>query len=216
MKNENIDDTNNYISIGFCSDKVHITYDSNGLIKKNPYLNKTNKWITGDTVGIGFIHINPKLIKFFFTHNGQLLFTFNNIINTILNNKIIPIIQFNHSHHIKLNFSNDIFVYDIKNLINCNLTLSSNNIFMENYDINYFNNINETLMYNSESNNNNDQFNNFLQTILNTNVNSTQLTPLSFLHTSQNINSLNISNLSTFSTNNIFNSLVNSTLIFLQ
>jgi hypothetical protein len=96
-------------------------------------------------------------------------------------------------------------------MIDCNLTLSSNNIFMENYDINYFNNINNAPIYN-----NNDHFNNFLQTILNTNSDS----PHVILHTPQIINSLNISNLSTFTTNNIpnsiLNSLVNNTLVFLQ
>jgi len=139
--NENIDTSNNYISIGFCSNDLKSTivnYNSLGIIREKFRNRKFKPWKNGDTVGIGFIYINPNLINFFFTNNGNIINMYEYYINST--NQLSPIIHYYHSNSIKLNFSNDEFLYNIKNLINYNLVLSSNNIFMQNYNSEIFNN----------------------------------------------------------------------------
>ena len=139
--NKNIDKSNNYISIGFTSNDFKntiVNYNSLGIIREKFRNRKFKPWENGDTVGIGFIYINPNLINFFFTNNGNIINMYGYYINSTT--QLSPIIHYYHSNSIKLNFSNDEFLYNIKNLINYNLVLSSNNIFMQNYNSEIFNN----------------------------------------------------------------------------
>jgi hypothetical protein len=195
--NEKIKDKN-IISIGFINGNSKISYNSLGIIKNNFHIKKVKKWINGDTVGIGFIYDKSNLIKFFFTYNGKIIHQSNSI--KILSNKIIPIIIYEHTNTIKLNFFNDIFKFNINKLINNNLVLSSENIFMENYDDKLFKNDFEE-NYLENFNNNSDIFNNLINNLLSTlqNSNITEINVPNILSTipTQNIEINNISNFTT-------------------
>ena len=137
--NENIN--SNYISIGFKNNDYNVYYNSDGIIQKNITIRKFEPWIIGDTVGAGIIYIKKNFIKYFFTNNGKIIYMGNQIYIKHIH-KVIPIINYKHSHTIKLNFSDEIFAYDIKELLNSSLVLSTNNMFLKTYNSELFTNNN--------------------------------------------------------------------------
>lgn len=87
----------------------------------------------GDTIGAILVYISLNNYKVFFTFNGSLIV--NNIFHNNFNIKlpIVPIIGYNHSCKIKVNFGNEIFKFDIKNFCNSNFIISQNNQFINDH-----------------------------------------------------------------------------------
>ena len=88
----------------------------------------------GDTFGAIIVYISQYSYKIFFTFNGSLIVNkkFNN--KMFIKSQVIPIIGYNHSCKIKVNFGNDMFKFDIKNFCNSNFIISQNNKFIDNHD----------------------------------------------------------------------------------
>lgn len=139
-------------SIGFHSD--------DGSIRRNCIDNSATKiskpWLQGDVVGAGLIYINKNIVKPFFTLNGKLIYTYDDLI--VINKPFFPMIGYDHSHSIEVNFSNTKFSFDIKTLIDeySYYNISTNNSFIENYNVNLYLNDpplnNKKLLFNSLSN----------------------------------------------------------------
>ena len=88
----------------------------------------------GDTIGAGIIYTEKNKFKPFFTLNGVLLKDLDEI---FIKSEIVPIISYNYSNKIKLNFSQEKFVFNIKSMINNNVIISQSNVFINsNYSLN--------------------------------------------------------------------------------
>jgi hypothetical protein len=94
---------------------------------------------TNDTFGAGIIYLDLNTYKPFFTYNGSLIII-DQIENIVSKNRLVPIIGFNYSNKIKVNFSNEEFKFNIKDYLYNNKIISSKNIFLNlNNYINYIN-----------------------------------------------------------------------------
>jgi hypothetical protein len=220
--NKNIDsfDENEYINIGFGNKDItyrtylgahnsdSISYSSYGLIKSGFIKDKNNykknpmssSWKPGDTIGAGIIYISYNKIKVFFTLNGKLIYKTNKPIE--IYESYFPMINYNYSYSISVNFSTEKFLFDIKDfiLIYSKNILSTDNSFIENYDVNlYMNNVPKKkyisqLIYDLIS----PLMTNNLTNTQELNNNTSQLSPLFIIPISSEINFQN-------SNNSIFN-----------
>ena len=112
-------------SIGFHSDDGTIRYNQE---KEAAVISRP--WIPGDTAGCGLLFISPKLVRPFFTFNGDFIYMYSKPITiTKQFNSIIPAIGYDHPNSITVNFSTKPFKFKIKNLIIAN---SQNIISTEN------------------------------------------------------------------------------------
>jgi hypothetical protein len=121
-------------SIGFHSDDGSIRFNSQGETNKI----YSRPWIEGDIIGAGVIYTDINTIIPFFTFNGELIYKHD--VEIIMTTKHFPIIGYDHSHKIKVNFSNDQFLFDIKNLIYkySNKVILSDNSFIQKHNIEYY------------------------------------------------------------------------------
>jgi len=121
-------------TIGYNFIDGSVLYNKNIINNFGPICN------IGDTVGTILIYISPNNYKVFFTFNGSLIL---NNINIYIKSQIIPIIGYDHSCKIKVNFGNEIFKFNIKKFSNANFIISQNNKFINNHNfINKINSIN--------------------------------------------------------------------------
>ena len=98
-------------SIGFHSDDGSVRF--NNCEESAAY---SPLWKLNDIIGAGIIYSAKNTIIPFFTFNGKLIYTHKNPI--IIKTPYYPIIGYDHSHSIKVNFSNKKFKFNIKQLIN--------------------------------------------------------------------------------------------------
>ena len=123
--------------VGWCDDSIGFHSDD-GTIRMNCGNNTSTSysesWKEGDVAGAGLIFIGDKEVKPFFTFNGKLIKLFDKSI--VLKDSYFPIIGYDHSNSIKLNFSTDKFKFNIKRLINehSKIIISTQNSFIDNYD----------------------------------------------------------------------------------
>lgn len=147
----NKDFENNYLAIGFGYNNItlqtflgaknSIGFNMNGLLKDGfqNNLKKSNiissKWKPGDTIGAGIIYISSIQIKPFFTFNGKLIYKSSKLIT--INNTLCPMINYTHSHSINVNFSNQEFIFKLQPfiLLNSNNIISTDNSFINNYNL---------------------------------------------------------------------------------
>lgn len=117
-------------------------YLNNGSIQYNQIVIKECGPICkiGDTLGAILVYISPNNYKVFFTFNGSLIINENYNNDISIKSHIVPIIGYNHSCKIKVNFGNEIFKFDIKKFCNSNFIISQNNNFIDNH--NFIDNIN--------------------------------------------------------------------------
>ncbi len=120
-------------SIGFHSDDGTIRFNESTQVSKV----YSDVWKPGDVGGAGIIYVGKNEIKPFFTFNGKLVYMSGKTIN--MKFPYFPMIGYDHSHSIEMNFSSKPFVYDIKKLIlkNSDNVISSENTFITDYDIGY-------------------------------------------------------------------------------
>ncbi len=120
-------------SIGFHSDDGTIRFNESTKVSKV----YSDVWKPGDVGGAGIIYVGKNEIKPFFTFNGKLVYMSGKTIN--MKFPYFPMIGYDHSHSIEMNFSSKPFVYDIKKLIlkNSDNVISSENTFITDYDIGY-------------------------------------------------------------------------------
>jgi len=118
-------------SVGFHSDDGTIRYNEAGQISKV----HSDVWKPNDVAGAGIIYVGKNEVKPFFTLNGKLIFMMGKTIH--MKYPYFPMIGYDHSHSIEINFSSKPFVYDIKKLIlkNSDNVISSDNSFICDYDI---------------------------------------------------------------------------------
>ena len=109
-------------SVGFHSDDGTIRYNSTGISRSY-----SRRWAAGDTAGAGIIYVDKTTIKPFFTFNGKLLYTGNDI---KMSAPYYPVVGYDHPNSIKLNFSNEKFVFNAKDFIlhNSNYVISCDNV----------------------------------------------------------------------------------------
>lgn len=120
-------------SFGYHLDDGSFQY--NQVVYKNigPICNKD------DVIGAGIIYISKNIYKPFFTFNGTLI-EINCIKNINIKYDIVPIIGYDHSNKIKLNFSQEEFKFNIKNYLHSNRILSNENFFIKSeYNMNNIN-----------------------------------------------------------------------------
>ena len=114
------------------------TYQYNGnIIKKFGPQCKIN-----DVFGAGIIYLSLNNYRPFFTINGKIINT--KIPDININQKISPMIGFDHSHKVKFNFGKEEFKFTIKNYLHNNNILSNVN--------NYFKKKNQKISYNNKTN----------------------------------------------------------------
>lgn len=120
-------------SIGYHSDdgKIYNNNGSNGDTTNMP-------WSVGDTAGAGIVYVEKNQILPFFTLNGNMVKIMQKPINMLL--PYFPIIGYDHSNSISVNFSTSQFKFDIKKFINkhSNITICTDNNFIEDGDISAF------------------------------------------------------------------------------
>lgn len=118
-------------SIGFHSDDGTIRFNESHQVSKV----HSDIWKPGDVAGAGIIYVSKNEIKPFFTFNGKLIYMSGKTIQ--MKWPYFPMIGYDHSHSIEMNFSTKPFVYDIKKLIlkNSDNVISSENSFICDYDI---------------------------------------------------------------------------------
>jgi hypothetical protein len=107
------------------------SFQCNHLIYKNvgPICNKD------DIVGIGIIYISKNTYKPFLTFNGTLI-ELDFIQSISIKFDIVPIIGYDHSNKIKLNFSQEEFKFNVKNYLHNNKIISNENLFIKSeYDM---------------------------------------------------------------------------------
>lgn len=114
-------------TIGYHLDDGSIQYDQNVVKENGPICN------IGDTMGCILVYTAPNYYKIFFTFNGSLIVNddFNN--NIFIKSQIVPMVGYDHSCKIKVNFGNDIFKFNIKSFYNSNFIISQNNKFINNH-----------------------------------------------------------------------------------
>ena len=118
-------------SIGFHSDDGTIRYNESSQVFKT----YSDIWVPGDIAGAGIIYVGKNEIIPFFTFNGKLVYIGNKSVK--IDFPYFPIIGYDHSQSIEINFSSKPFKYDIKTLIykNSDNIISSENTFIIDYDI---------------------------------------------------------------------------------
>ncbi len=128
--NEDLDNFHNTISIDICNSSIIFNEE---IIDLNENIN------INDTVGCGLYYINSHVAIPFFTLNKKMIF-YNKQYKIRINEPLIPIISYNHSNSIKVNFSSEPFKYDIKKFIikNSNYILSLNNTYLINCEYNLY------------------------------------------------------------------------------
>ena len=114
-------------TIGYHMDEGSLQYNQNVVKDYGPKCN------IGDTIGSILVYIKPNYYKVFFTFNGSLIVNNNFDNNIIIKSHITPIIGYDYSCKIKVNFGNDIFKFDIKTFYNSNFVISQNNKFIDNH-----------------------------------------------------------------------------------
>ena len=102
------------------------TFQYNQVMLKNiaPVCSK------GDIVGIGIIYLEKNIYEPFVTFNGSLV-KLNHLITINIKNNLVPIVGYDHSHKIKLNFGNEKFIFDISNYLHNNTVISCENKFIK-------------------------------------------------------------------------------------
>ncbi len=132
-------------SVGFHSDDGTIRFNE----AEFPSKAYTNVWGPGDVAGAGIIYVGKNEFKPFFTFNGKLVYMAGKTIQ--MKFPYFPMIGYDHSHSIELNFSSKPFKYDIKKLIlkNSENVISSENTFIIDYDIGHI--LNESPVINNFS-----------------------------------------------------------------
>jgi len=137
------------ISVGWCSDTFGLHLDDGTFYYNQVIFQKLfNSYRVGDTFGAGIIYLDKCKYHPFFTYNGTLIKI---ITDFTIKSEILPIINFNHSNKIKLNFGQEKFIFNIKNMIINNFIISHNNSFINsNYNLSKVNT--ETLVYNKINN----------------------------------------------------------------
>jgi hypothetical protein len=121
-------------SFGYHSDDGSIRFNNtNGMPIKT-----CNPWDIGDVIGAGIIFTGRNMILPFFTHNGKIVYQHDKPIE--ITQAYFPMIGYDHTHSIKLNFSTSKFKFNIKKFIheNSNNIISTENSFSTNHDISYF------------------------------------------------------------------------------
>ena len=136
-------------SFGFHSDDG--TFRHNCSSTSINQISKT--WETGDVAGAGIIFTSHNQIKPFFTFNGKLIYINKEVYQ--MKEPFFPIIGYDHSHSIKLNFSNKKFKFNILKMINdhSNYIISTNNSFLIDYDISHYLNEQPLIPFPSKNNN---------------------------------------------------------------
>lgn len=127
--------------IGWCIDTVAFSfresclYANCSIINAYDFICKEN-----DTIGLGIIYLEKNKYKFILTYNGLLLPIDNNYIFES-NAQLLPLISYEHSHKIKLNFGQEPFSFNIRNYLYNNYIVSDTNLFIkiENTNSNLFN-----------------------------------------------------------------------------
>lgn len=118
-------------SIGYHSD--------DGTMRQNNTDNTakiiSKPWANNDVAGAGIIWISENMVKFFFTLNGKLIWISNEPFD--IKGYYFPIIGYDHPNSINVNFSSSKFKYNIKNMIveYSKEIISTNNSFINSYDI---------------------------------------------------------------------------------
>ena len=183
-------------TFGYHLDDGTYQYNSNVIKNFGP------KCKINDIFGAGIIYLSLNNYRPFFTINGKIIDT--KIPDIIINQKISPMIGFDHSHKVKFNFGKEEFKFTIKNYLHNNNILSNNNNYFKkkknqkisyndktkecilNYPHNIFNNsllsnnnlLSNNLFFNDDGTHpvNNQQLNNI--TIINTLNNNIEISNL--------------------------------------
>ena len=134
--------TKNLISsqLGFKNSAFCYYTKEGGIYVHNKLIFICDKIDVGNTIGCGLIYLSVNEIKSFFTLNGKLVFILQDQI--IIDNNIFPLIEFNNDLKININLCNDKFSFDIKTMIYnySNISISTNNSFIKNFEINKYQN----------------------------------------------------------------------------
>lgn len=131
---------NEPLSFGYSLTRGTIIYNDkqSGFDVHPTAIKVRNDWISNDTIGVGVIYLDTNLIKPFFTYNGSLIHESDHTI--LLNKPLLPMVGYDFPYSIKLNFSNDKFMFDIKSMIHqySNNVISTNNSFVTDQDISVY------------------------------------------------------------------------------
>jgi len=196
----------NYKSqVGWSQNSWGFHSDDGKYVNKNNQINFGPPWKTGDIVGTGLIYESPNVYKLFLTINGIFI---NEEIDISSVDYIYPIIGFDLSKPIKVNWGTEEFMFDLEKYINCNYLLNNKNTFMTRNN----GNLDDYEFKPNSQNNKYDSFKNIisLTSLLHNTGNNTLTTSPLFNSTVFNLVSNNIFDLSGFSISYMFNNNISS------
>ena len=113
--------------VGWTQNSWGFHSDDGKYLHKNNEVNFGPPWKTGDVVGVGLIYDSSNVYKLFLTINGIFI---NDEIEISSFDYIYPIIGFDLSKPIKVNWGTEEFIFDLEKYINCNKLLNNKNTFM--------------------------------------------------------------------------------------
>ena len=154
-------------SWGFHSDDGF--YINNNISK--PY---SEPWEPNDTIGVGLTYVSKNNYKIFLTKNGLLC---NDEESFTCEDVLIPMIGFDYSYPVKVNWGTDDFLFDLEKYVSYSQILSTTNTFLSNKDpIDYYNvspktpisNLFQIFANNKKNINNNEIYKSFVVNINNT------------------------------------------------
>ena len=199
----------NYKSqVGWSQNSWGFHSDDGRYIHKNNPIKFGPPWKIGDTIGVGLIYDSLNVYKLFLTINGVFI---NDEIEISSFDYIYPIIGFDLSRPIKVNWGTEEFMFDLEKYINCNQILNNKNTFMTRNN----GNLDDYEFKPNSQNNKYDLFKNMMTitSLLNSTSNNTFTTTPLFNSTVLNLINNNISDISGIIISTIFNNDISYNLI---
>jgi hypothetical protein len=115
-----------FVDESFCFNLKTGNYHNNTILVNN--IGPTCK--TNDTYGAGIIYLTKNMYQPFFTYNGSIIsFAKDEVV--YIKKSIVPIIYFNASNKIYVNFSQNEFKFDIKNYLFNDKIICDKNTFLK-------------------------------------------------------------------------------------
>lgn len=117
--------------IGFSIDSVAFSIRDSSLYYNCSLIDNFDIHVKeNDTIGIGIIYIDKNKYKFILTYNGIIL-VIDHYFILETNSQLLPLISYDHSNKIKLNFGQEPFKFNIKNYLYNNYIVSDINLFIK-------------------------------------------------------------------------------------
>jgi len=129
--------TNYKNQVGWTEKSWGFHSDDGFYINNNISKAYSESWEPGDTIGVGLTYVSKNNYKIFLTKNGLIC---NDEENFTCDETLIPMLGFDYSYPVKVNWGTNDFLFDLEKYISYSQILSTTNTFLSNNDpIDYYN-----------------------------------------------------------------------------